>query len=248
MKNNILIITAFLLLIGCSKDNEENLNNPIETGALSYTVRLTNDPNDLIYTQDYKFDEEGKVISEKFTNYRNPQYDHLSNFKYDSNGRVIKEIRDNEIFRKIIWSDNIAKVYDNQNELIAEFEFSNSRLKSYKLYQNDNSVQEKYLNYGSNNNIISIEDENEIRFEYLNYDTSTINPLSLINSISILRIDYKPHFKNVFKTEKVYPFEGDDFSHPLTFYEYEWTLNSNGQVATMENEKSLIYTSVFEYN
>src|SRR5690606_5428145 len=140
MKNSILIVTVILLLTSCSKDKEENLINtvnPIEAGALSYTVRLTNDPNDLIYTQDYKFDEEGKVISEKFTNYENPQYNHFSTFRYNSKGKIIKEIRDDEIFRKIVWSNNVAKVYDNQNGLIAEFEFNNSRITSYKLYQNN---------------------------------------------------------------------------------------------------------------
>jgi len=248
MKNNILMITAFLLVIGCSKDIKEDLRKPIKAGALSYTVRLTNDPNDLIYTQDYKFDEEGKVISEKFTNYKNPQYNHSSNFKYDSNGRVIEEIRNNEIFRKIIWRNDIAKVYDSQDELISEFQFSNSRLINYKLYQNNNPVQIKKLNYGANGNIISVEDENGIYAEYLNYDTSTINPLSLINSISILRIDYKPHFKHVFRTEKVHPYEGDDFSQPESFYEYEWTLNPGGLIAAMKDEKALIYTCVFEYN
>jgi len=103
------------------------------------------------------------------------------------------------------------------------------------------------LNYDSNQNIASIENETEIYVEYLNYDLSKRNPLNLIESIGILRIDYKPHFKNIFRTEKVYPFEGDDYSQPLTFYEYSYEFNSENRVYQIEDEKTVIYTQQFEY-
>jgi hypothetical protein len=34
----------------------------------------------------------------------------------------------------------------------------------------------------------------------------------------------------------------------LSFYEYSWTLNTNGLIESMTDEKTLIYKSEFEYN
>jgi YD repeat-containing protein len=130
------------------------------------------------------------------------------------------------------------------NDLIGEFQFNNSmQLISYK-----NDGQIRYLSYDSSGNVVSVATEDGIYVEYLDYDTSKANPLNLINSITILRIDYKPHFKNVFKTEKAYPYKGDDFSVPLSFYKYSWTINSKGLIESMIDEKTLIYKSKFEYN
>jgi uncharacterized protein YcfL len=247
MKNLISLILTLILFIGCSNndDNIDNNKRHIDINELSYTLRLKNDTTDVVYNQEYTFENEN-VISEKYTNYNNPEFSHFSTFEYDENNRIVKEIRNDEIYREIIWIDNIAKVYDNQNQLISEFEFTNSLILNYKLYEM-NGIRIKTYNYDSNNNIISISDENEVFVEFLDYQP-IINPFSLINSIGILRLDYKPHFKNVFRTKKVYPFEGDDFSRPLSFYNYKWTLDQDQLIHTMENEESLIYTSIFEYN
>jgi hypothetical protein len=120
-------------------------------------------------------------------------------------------------------------------------------LTDYKVGFTTSNIQIKNLNYDSNQNIVSIENETDIYVEYLNYDLSKRNPLSLIHSIGILRIDYKPYFKNIFETEKVYPFEGDDYSQPMRFYEYDYEFDSEDRVYQIENEKSLIYTEQFEY-
>jgi len=206
-----------------------------------YTVLFKNDINDTIYKQEYSI-VDGKVLAEKYTNYDNPQYNHISSFKYDLDGRIIKELRNNKIFSEVAWENNIAKVYNSINEKIGEYHFDNSKkLISY------NRNGSRYLNYDSNGNIVSEATNTGIFVEYLDYNNTKIYPLSRINSITILRIDYKPHFKNVFKTEKAYPYIGDDFSVPLTFYEYNWTLNSDGLIETMTDEKSVIYLSKFEY-
>jgi hypothetical protein len=244
MKNFTLLILTLSLFTGCSNNDDDN---EIQIGIkeLSYTLRLKNNPADLIYNQEYTIENE-KVLSVKYTNYNNPEFSYFSTFEYDENNRIVKEIREDEIYREIIWINNVAKVYDNQNQLISEFEFTNSLISNYKLYEM-NGIRIRNLNYDSNDNVISIGDENGVIVEFLDYEP-ILNPLSLISSIDILRIDYKPHFKNVFKTEKVYPFEGEDFSHSLRFYNYQWTLGQDQLIHTMEDEKTAIYTSVFEYN
>ncbi len=246
MKNIILIIFGILIL-GCSSDDtiEETTENIVT--SLKYSLKLKSDPNQIIYIQEYSFDEQGKVISENYTNISNPQYSHLSTFEYDENGRIIKEIREGEVFFNVIWTNNFAEVYNKLNQKISEFNFSGELLTDYKVGFTTSNIQTKNLNYDSNQNIVSIENETEIYVEYLDYDLSKSNPLNLIESIGILRIDYKPFFKNIFGTEKVYPFEGDDYSQPLTFYDYNYEFDSQNRVYQIEDEKTLIYTQQFEY-
>lgn len=245
MKYAISFVLACFLFIGCSK--EPGLPKPAVPGALSYAVLLKNTVSDTIYSLKYAFDGEGNVLSERFTNYKNPQHNYVSTFQYDRKGRVVAEIRNGVVFREIVWSNGRAKAYDSQNRLIAEFKFDDSRIISYTLHHSNDLVQTRYLDYDPDGNVISIADENGVYVEYLDYDTAISNPLSLIHSITILRIDYKPHFKHVFRTEKVHPYQGDDYSQPLMHYAYDWTLNVHGQVVTMEDEKTLIYTHVFAY-
>ncbi|WP_417857698.1 hypothetical protein [Xanthomarina gelatinilytica] len=243
----IILFTFGLLIFGCSSDDEIEPTIENYVTSLKYSLKLKSDPSEIIYIQEYSFDEQGKVISEKYTNINNPQYSHLSTFEYDENGRLIKEIREGEVFSNIIWTNNLAEVYNNQNQKISEFNFSGELLTDYKVGFTTSNIQIKNLNYDSNQNIVSIENETEIYVEYLNYDLSKRNPLSLIHSIGILRIDYKPYFKNIFETEKVYPFEGDDYSQPMRFYGYDYVFDSEDRVYQIENEKSLIYTEQFEY-
>ena len=250
MKTKKIGFFLFLSLIGlisCSNNSNDEIvkesQNQSENYNFIYTVLNKDNSKDSVYRQAYLIDN-ARVITEKYTNYNNPKYNYISTFEYDNNGRVIKEVRDNQIFTKISWVNNDATVFNKNNVLIGEYQFNNSmQLISYK-----NDGQIRYLNYDSSGNVVSIATKYGIYVEYLDYDTFKTNPLNLINSITILRIDYSPHFKNVFKTEKAYPYKGDDFSVPLSFYKYSWTLNSKGLIETMTDEKTLIYTSKFEYN
>lgn len=246
MKNLILIFFG-LLIIGCSSDDENGKTTENNVTYLKYSVKLKNDPTEIIYVQEYTFNEQGKVISEDYTNINNSQYSHHSTFEYDNNGRIIKEIRNGEVFFNVTWTNNLAEVYNIQNQKIAEFNFNENILTDYKIGFNTNNIQTKNLNYNSNQNIVSIENEEGIYVEYLNYNLNKRNPLNLIASIGILRIDYKPYFKNIFNTEKVHPFEGDDYSQPLTYYEYNYEFDSENRVYQIEDEKTLIYTQQFEY-
>lgn len=246
MKKLTLIILGFLIF-GCSSEDGSQTSTKDNINSLKYTLKLKNEPSEIIFIQEYSFDEQGKVISENYTNINNPQYSHLSTFEYDENGRVIKEIREGEVFFNVVWTNNLAEVYNKLNQKISEFNFSEETLTDYKVGFYNNNIRTKNLNYDTNQNIVSIENETEIYVEYLNYDLSKRNPLNLIESIGMLRIDYKPYFKNIFETEKVYPFEGDDYSQPLTFYDYSYEFDSENRVYQIENEKSLIYTEQFEY-
>jgi hypothetical protein len=248
MKKIILIIAIVISIIACSSDdNLEQINNLENVTNLKYTVKEKFEPNNLVYKQDYTFDEEGKVISENYTNFYNPQYNHSSTFEYNTKGQVTKEIRNGQTYFNIVWTNDFAEVFNNQDQKIAEFNFNGEKLIEYKTEFNSVYAIARKLNYNSNQNVVSIENENEVYVEYLKYNTSKRNPLNLIKSIGILRIDYKPFFKNIFSTEKVYPFEGDDYSQPLTYYEYSYKFDSENRVYQIEDENSAIYTSEFDY-
>src|SRR5690606_2622594 len=163
--------------------------------------------------------------------------------------QVTKEIRDGQIHFYIKWTNDFAQVFDNQDQNISLFNFIGDKLTDYKTEYNSNSVRTRILNYDSNQNIVSIENDTEVFVEFIDYSTSKRNPLNLIKSIGILRIDYKPFFKNIFGVEKVYPFEGDDYSFPfpLTFYDYHYEFDSENRVFRIEDDKSLIYIQEFSY-
>lgn len=246
MKKISILIFVIIGLISCQDDESaDDFADDVQVPSLdfnfTYLVTYKNDVHDPIIKQEYAI-EDGKVLAEKYTNYNNPEYSHLSLFEYDETGRILREIQENKVVKQVVWDDKNAKVYNINNDLIGQFFFNDTmRLESYI-----ENIQ-RFLNYDSHGNIISIASEEGIYVEYLDYDSSKVNPLSLIKSIEILRINYKPHFKNVFKTEKVYPYEGDDYSVPMSYYEYIWTLNSNGLIETITNEKTAIYLDKFEY-
>src|SRR5690606_23703132 len=106
MKNLTLFFFG-LLILGCSSDDEIGTTTEDNITSLKYTLKLKNEPNEIIYIQEYTFDERGKVISENYTNINNPQHSHFSTFEYDENGRLIKEIREGEVFSTVIWTNNL---------------------------------------------------------------------------------------------------------------------------------------------
>jgi len=56
-----------------------------------------------------------------------------------------------------------------------------------------------------------------------------------------------PIFKKYFAVEKVYPYEADDYSFPLTYYDYDYTFDTEGRVFELEDDKTAIYVFKFEY-
>jgi hypothetical protein len=246
MKKYTVYLMVCFLFLACSKD-EDVIVNQLEVDYLKYTLRQKNNPVHWIYIQEYTF-ENKKVITENYLNSLYPQHNSNSAFLYDDQDRVISEMRNGELYRKIEWNNNNAKVYDSEDNLKGEFKFKDSRLEYYVIRYELNDIRFRKLNYYANGNVKSIQDENKILVEYLDYDTSVFNPMNLINSIAILRIDYKPHFTNLFSVEKVHPFRGDDYSQPLRFYNYDWTLNTENLVETIEDQKSAIYTRAFQYH
>jgi hypothetical protein len=247
MKNLILIFFG-LLIIGCNTDDEVETitEDNITEDKITYlknSVKIRNEPSSILKILEYSFDEQGKVISENYTNISNPQNNYFSTFEYDDNGRILKEIRDEEVLFNVIWTNDLAEVYNYQNQKIMEFNFNGEILTYYRLGFYSNNIHSFFFNYDTNQNIISIENETEIFVEYLNYDLSKRNPMNLIKSIGILRYsDYRPFFKNIFETEIVHPLIGNDY-----IYEYNYVFDSENRVYQIEDEKTLIYTQQFEY-
>lgn len=239
------IIFCCLIIVACSSDDSTDLSGKVV--ALEYSVKEKFESNNPVYTQKYAFDDEGKVISEHFTSFYNPQYSYISVFEYNSDGQVITEIRNKQVYKYILWENDVAEVFNSQDQKIAQFTFSEEQLTTY-ITEIDSDYQTlRKLDYDKNGNVISMGNGTEISVEYLNYDTTKQYPLNLIKSIGILRMDYKPFFKNIFAVEKVYPFEGDDFTSPLRLYDYQYTFDADHRVFQIEDTKSAIYTSQFVY-
>ena len=237
-----------LSIISCNTvDNMDTVNTSENVTDFKYTLKEKNEPNKLVYTQEYAFDDQGRVISEKYTDFNNSQYSYYSTFKYNDNGLVTKEIRDEKTQLDIIWTNDLAEVFNSKNQKISEFTIINGKLIEYKTEFNSSNARTRKLNYDTNGNIVSIENETEVFVEYLEYDSSKLNPLNLIKSIGMLRLNYNPYFKNIFQIEKAYPFEGDDYSFPLTYYDYNYEFDDENRVFQIEDEKTLIYTQEFSY-
>ena len=238
-----------ILLFNCSK-NEEIIQktNQVSLNSFKYIVAEDYSSFNDLYSQEYTFDTNGKVLTETFNNNLNPQYNYTSTFEYNIQGKLINEKKNNQIFRYLLWNGNFVELYNNLNQKISDFTFNNNNLIEYNSgFISGNIVNHKY-NYDSNNNVVSEEKQNEVFVEYLNYNVNIENPMNLIKSIGILRLDYKPYFKNFFETEKAYPYNGTDYIFPLTFYGYQKTLDSNNRINTMTDDKTLIYKTKFEYN
>lgn len=245
----VLVLFSLILLISCSNNQELTTDsNTIVASSMTYTATEDYGNFNNIYRQQYAFDIEGKVISETFTNYMNPQFNYISKFEYNSQGKLVKEIKNGQLLSSIIWNGNVAELYNNLNQKTSEFIFNNEQLMEYNYGYNTGSIQNHKYNYDSNGNVISEEHQNEVFVEYLNYNTNLSNPLNLIKSIGILRLSYNPYFKNFFETEKAYPYNGEDYLFPLTYYGYQNTVDSSNRIITLTDDKTLIYKSKFEYN
>ncbi|MFA5330621.1 MAG: hypothetical protein WC384_22705 [Prolixibacteraceae bacterium] len=118
MKKYTFLFLTLIGLISCSNDNTDEIvkesKNQSENYNFIYTVLSKDNSKDSVYRQAY-FIDNGRVITEKYTNYNNSGYNHLSTFEYDNKGRIIKEVRDNQIFAKISWVNNAAKVVNKNN-------------------------------------------------------------------------------------------------------------------------------------
>ncbi|PHS64056.1 MAG: hypothetical protein COB12_08710 [Flavobacterium sp.] len=258
IKNQIAFITLLLLMISCNSDDDNNytatcndtdviINSSFYTSYLKITARY--DYNDeWLQTNEYFFDEEGKVISAKYISTYNPGEIYISQYQYDNKGRLISEYLNNELSRTIKWTNNKAEVFNNENQKLTELVFCDNNLTEVRSGYFQNDIRYKKYNYDSNLNIISVENESEIRVEYLDYNTNKTNPYYLLKSIGVL-IDWRNTLfsKNIFAIEKVYPYEGNDYSFPLTYYDYEYVFDNEGRVFEIEDDRTAIYVIKFEY-
>ncbi|MFT5753355.1 MAG: hypothetical protein ACI924_000570 [Flavobacterium sp.] len=244
MKKLLLFIVCTLSIIGCSTD--DNLESDI-ISKLEITLKEKNEPDNLIYKVEYVFDKQGKVVSENLINYYTPQFVYYSTFEYNNKGQVIKEFSNGEILYNVVWTNDFAEVFNNQNQKTSEFTFDGEKLMSYRMFIGTSNEITRKMNYDVSGNVISIGDETEIFVEFLNYDISKKNPDNYIKSIGLLRIDSNPYFKNIFDIRKQYPWQGDDFSVPLTFYNFNYKFDTQNRVFQIENEFSAIYTEEFIY-
>ena len=244
---HLSIIIISILLVNCSHNDgvENNINvSQIPFPEASFKITLKNDFEtfNTISSSEFSFDANGKVLAEKCIG-ATPEQGYFSTFQYDASGRILSETRNNHIVSHVIWDGNTAKVYDNIYLVPWTFIFSNGNL-SEIISTNSTSHQ---INYDTNNNIISEERNHEVFVEYQNYNLSVPNPKSVLKSIAILRYDIRPFSKNIFETKKAYPYDGGDYTMPLTYYQFQYTFNQDNKVITMTDDETGIYKTFFEY-
>lgn len=240
MKKIILILISFVVLTSCSSNDEIDATS---TSSLKHIVTNNGETIYLKYTKEYIFDSEGKVIKEISIDSFNPENKSTSTFEYDNQGRVIKEVRNDELYHSVVWDGNFAHLHEHQSNINMHFTFLNDKLIEYN-YENGNDYK---LNYDLNDNVISEMQADTVFVEYLDYDTTVTNPMHLIKSIGILRMDSKPYFKNFYHTKKAYPFLDYDYYYPLSYYSYQSTVNSENKITQITNNDNY-YISNFEYN
>lgn len=244
MKKIILILVSSIAFFSCTT-NEEYKNST----SNSLKEITTNDGDQIVemYTTEYIFDNEGKVVKEINTNLYYPEYNYTNTFEYDTQGRVIKEIRNNELISNVVWIGNNAKIFgstiDLNNNNVATYNFSNGKVTSIS---SNGTILHKF-NYDQNDNVISEVQADTVFVEYLDYDTTVNNPMQLIKSIGILRMHKKPYFKNFFQTKKNYPEVNDDYSTPIQYFQFERFVDSENRIIKIDNEENH-YITKFEYN
>ena len=248
MKKILLVILSTLL--GCSSDDcNVNVNS---TSAISYMkiVEQYKEPGSPPFSiKEYNFDSNGKVVKEIFTNNTYPIYSYTSTFEYDEQNRLIKEFKNGQLSLKVIWTGNVAELFSSTNTKYAEFTFANGKLLNYKWgYAQQAPITTIKYNYDNNDNVISIEKDNEVYVEYLQYQSDILNPLHLLKSIQTVRSSFNYNFKNAFNVERLYGYNGSDFIFQTTNYEYFRTLDSNNRVISATDMKTLIYKTTYEYN
>jgi hypothetical protein len=235
-------------MVNCSHDDGEE--NDIDVSQIpfpeaSFKITLKNDFEifSTIHSSEYSFDANGNVLAEKYISNDNPEQSFFSTFQYDANGRILSETRNNHIVSQVIWNGNTAIVYNNSNNYPMTFVFMNGNLSEV----NSTNSESHRINYDVNNNIISEERNNEVFVEYLNYNLTVPNPTNVLKSIAILRYNSRAFSNNIFETKKAYPYEDDDFSIPLTYYQFQYTLDEDNRVTTITDDETSIYKTYFEY-
>lgn len=252
-------VLAALVFFGCSEEGKspdtgvavEEASSRELDGVTSLLVRVryreeTLSEGEFLHSESYEL-EEGRVTYAEFTNFSSPEYSGTSSFEYDGEGRLLAASIDGEPSNNVVWEGSSAVVYNASGGVFASLTFEGERILTYAQMSSSGESVSSY-NYDANGNVVSVETPpGELFAEYLDYDTSKTNPLYLIRSIAMLRISQRPHFRNIFTTERVQPIEGDDFSVGLAEYQYHYTFDDQGRVATVEDESSRIYTTEFEY-
>lgn len=239
----ILLISLFLY--SCNQESDDAIDVsqiPFPEASFKITVKKNFETFETLYTAEYSFDTDGKVLATKFIS-DNPQNSYFSTFQYDDNGRIISETRNNRIVARVTWNGNTATVYRNGFIHPSNYVFSNGNLSEF---YGTGYVHHK-INYDENNNIISEENDNQVYVEYLNYNTSVSNPYHVLKSIAILGNNFHIFSKNIFETKMAYPYQDYDFFVDLTYYQFHYTLDQNNRVTTMTSDETTIYKTFFEY-
>lgn len=247
MKKQLLFI--LFIVFGCSSTEDNLVIMPTtQINNLKIVVQPKEPGSSAISKKEYVFDLNGKVIKETFTNYLYPQHNFISTFEYDTQNHLVKEFKNGQLFYKIVWTGNFAELFTENDLKIADFTYLNNKLTEMNWGFFQGMLQNTKYNYDTNSNVISVEKDNQVYVEYLNYQQNIQNPLNLLKSIEIVRFSSQYNFKNVFNIERLYGYNGSDYIFQTTDYEYFRTLDANQRIISETDMKTLIYRTTYEYN
>lgn len=219
----------------------------LQFSILNYIQVKTIGDEDTSFVTQFIIDSCGKVTQEIHEDYFDDNASYESEFKYNADGKVIKEIR-NGLYRYVEWLDNQANVYDKECNKRGEFIFENDLLVRHKSISINNQEYNSTLKYDNMGNLISITDDQiNIPYEYLDFNTDIENPFHLLNSINILRFELKTFMRFRHETEKRNEQVIEHVTYPLAFYDLTYELDSIDRVIKIDNQK-YFHTEIFSYD
>lgn len=245
MKKNIYSLIIFLSIIILSSCCDHTYDESIETTQKHLIIKQEVSGN-LYKTIDFAFDSEGRVISETVDS-------NIYTFEYNNQNKltnVYKNATENVL--AIEWNGNIAtRVISNGN--ILKYYYNNKGLlEVLSVVAGQSEIVEQKYEYDENDNLTAIYSQNdELKESFDSYNITIENPLSLLKGIELFYKPYPNTSKNIVLSSTEMPWteynESDNeiVYHQLMNHTYNWEI-VNGKALSLTDTKILGLKQTFE--
>lgn len=221
MKHQVFAIIAILTFVGCSEDTPQAESIPqfFRIKSVSYYIRSNGDSISNGYNE--------YLIDSGFVTQVNSNVGTYF-FAYDEQARLEKVTEGEETIAEVYWSNDSCHL-KLRNGVI------------HMKYSNGNIVAIDNRRYEyAEDNVTAVYLDDELRSEYLNYNTSVIHPDFYLKSVEPwLAFLRGPLSKNICEIQRDQPYEGDDFFSGLYDYHYEYVILDRYRVKSIKPEWSV---------
>ncbi len=232
------------------ENTEATTTKEVETiSAMRMTLVWASDPGKVIHEKKYGFDEAGRTIWSSYNNVNNPEHSYTSEYEYDLEGRLIREIRDGLEFMRVEWNGPLVEVFNKNQDKIFEYQLNDQGLPVSKQrgMQNGHRIEETY-EYDSEMNLITVLTGGEETRGYRAYDTDILNPLYKLKSIFPLGgWGTSEMSKNIHQEEWVYV-ENDGGEEQLVEDDVSYEFDEHERVIAITDGLSVIYKVMIDYD